>query len=118
MTAARLDLVIDKNTQWIQEMDIEFEDTNAVSLVGQSVKMVIKESYSTSTVLLQLTEGNGGVTILDDAGGKFVLTINADDTDMGVDYAVYDLVLVSDTDPEDEIEKLLFGKIEFREGTV
>ena len=118
MTAGRQDLIIEKNCKFYQELQIKNEDGTTKSLVGYTVRCIIKESPATSTVLFDLTEGNGGVEVLDDPNASFALSIDADDLDLdaSVEYAQYEVLQVDANFPDQEIEKLLWGKILFSRG--
>lgn len=118
MSAGVFNIEIEKRVKYYQAFDVELDDTTPVSFVGKTLECKIKESYETDEVLHHLTEANGGIIVIDDANGKFALNINADDTNVVPDYGVYTVVAIDSSDPEDERERLLEGKVTFTEGAV
>jgi hypothetical protein len=81
MTTARLDITISRNKKFSKDFQLTEASGVPKTLVGKKVRMVIKESYETATVLFDLTEANSGIIVVDDAMGQFTANINADDTD-------------------------------------
>lgn len=116
MGAGSFNIEIEKRAKYYQAFDVTLDDETPVSLVGKTVECKVKESYETTEVLHYLTEANGGILILDDALGKFALVIDADQTNVIPDYGVYDVVIINTSDPTNEIERLLEGKVTYTEG--
>lgn len=113
MTAARKDFIVEKGARFYKELALVDNNGSAVTLVGKTIQCVIKESNETDTVLFNLTEANSGIQVLDDANGSVALYITADNTDINVDFGVYKITQIDENYPDEEIERLLEGKIEF-----
>lgn len=112
--ASRVDLVIQKGAKfYVEFQQLEEDEVTPISLVGYSIRCRVKESFNSSVVLHELTTANGGVTIINAAQGSFMLNIAADQTNKNVDYAVYDIVLINDTYPGIEDERIIEGKITY-----
>lgn len=117
MTAARLDLVIEKRAKFYREINLVYSDGSPRSLVGKKIKCIIRESYETETALHTLTEANSGIEVLDDALGKVALVIFADNTDVNADYGVYDVIEYDELFPDEEIDRILQGRITYDKGS-
>lgn len=116
MTAATLNLEIEKKAKFYKEMQITLSDGSGKSLEGKVIYCNIKESTATDTYLFQLTEANGGIIVLDDSEGRFALSIDADETDISADFGVYNVWEETEAEPETEDERVLQGKIVFSKG--
>lgn len=116
MTAARLDLIIEKGTKFYRELDLVDQDGDPYTLVGREVKATFRESLNTTTALNLLTEGNGGVIVLDDALGKVALYISATDTQVTPDFGVYDVVVIDSTHPLLDVDRVLEGRVTYTKG--
>ena len=96
MLPGRFDFTISKKARFYQEINLTDLTNTPVSLVGKTIKCIIKESHNTSTILHTLVEGDG-IEVLDDATGKFAMFIAAEDTDVSADFGVYDVLKVDET---------------------
>jgi hypothetical protein len=88
-----------------------------VDLSGYTARMQVRQEVGESTVLLELTTENGGIT-LGDAAGTIDLLINAADWDTMTEWealdwcnAVYDLELVQGT----VVTQLMYGSVTVRQ---
>ncbi len=118
MTAARLDLIIEKKARFYVELNLVDMNDNPVSLVGKTIEVVIKESLMTETILHHLTETNDGVRVLNDATGKVGLFIGSTATDVEADFGFYTIIRVDPNYPTLDNERLMEGRIIYKKGTI
>lgn len=116
MAAVKRNLTIEKKIKFYQVLQITHPDGTGKNLVGKKIRCMIKESYSTDEYLHDLTEANGGVQVLNDATGEFALYIPADETNKDALTAVYDIVEINEEYPDEETEKVMYGKIIYIKG--
>lgn len=116
MAAVRRDLTIEKKMKFYQVLQITHPDGTGKDLTGKKIACRIKESYETEDFLHDLTEANSGVQIIDDETGEFALYIPADDTNVDALTAVYDIVEINEEFPDEETEKVMYGKINYIKG--
>ncbi len=113
MTAGNLDFIVEKGAKFSKTLTLEYSNGTTRDLTGKTMKCVIKESTATDTILFTLTEANGGVEIIDATGGELAIHIDADDTNVAVDYGVYTLSEADDDALLTDIEYILKGKVIF-----
>lgn len=117
MVAARQDFVIEKGARFYKEIQLTDDAGTPVTLVGKKIKFTAKESTATSTKLHDLTEDNSGIQVLDDALGNVAIYISAEDTGaIEADYGWYNITEIDEDYPDEEIERLLEGKITYSKG--
>jgi len=113
----RYDLIIEKKAKYYQEFQqLEGDGITPIPYTTKTLKCTIKESYETTTTLHDLTEANGGVIRVDETTGTFAIQIDADQTNVTPDFAVYDIIAMTTTAPTTDIERLIEGKITYTEG--
>ena len=113
IVAERVDLVIQKGAKFYQEFQFVQDDLQPITMVGKTLKCTIKESQKSPLVLHTLTEDNGGMIMLDAAQGSFAMYIEADETNVSVDYGLYDIITIEDDYPTTEIERIIEGKVTY-----
>ena len=111
--AERVDIVIQKGAKFYQEFQFVQDDLQPISLAGKTLKCMIKESHKSPTVLHTLTEDNGGMIMLDAANGSFAMHIESDETNVTVDYGIYDIITIEDDYPTTEIERIVEGNVTY-----
>lgn len=79
-----------------------------INLTGYSARMMLRDRVSSSTVVLELTTGNGRIA-LGGVAGTVTLDVAASDMTMSGTY-VYDLELVQGV----TVERLVMGEIVIR----
>lgn len=110
-------LIIQKKSKFYQEFQqLESDGVTPIPYVGKELKCIIKESHETDTILHTLTEANGGMIRVDEDTGDFAMSIDADETDITADFAVYDVVAITTADPTAERERMVEGQITYTEG--
>lgn len=115
---ARLDFVIEKGAKFHQKIDITADNGLPRDMTGKTIACIIKESIATDTILHNLTEANSGVEILDRSQGKISLNIYADETaEVDVIVGFYTIIEYDNLFPEEEINRLLEGKVFYSGGT-
>ena len=114
--AERYDLVIQKKAKFYQEFQQVQDDMRPISLVGKTLKCTVKESFSSSIIIHELTEANQGMVKVDAANGVFGMFIPANQTDVPYDYAVYDIIIQDNMYPTTETERVVEGKITYTKG--
>ena len=82
-----------------------------VDITGASIRMHVREKYSSPSVIIACTTENDRIHITDAALGKFEIEISATDTaSMGFKSAVYDLEIVFPGSPE-RVKRLIQGTV-------
>lgn len=110
MTAANINLYIDRGSKFEKTIIWKDSDKNLISLVGYSARMQIKEFLGDNTTILELTTENGGIT-LGGTEGTIALYIGATDTDnLTIDTGIYDLEVYNAGD-DDEVFRVCGGFI-------
>ena len=84
------------------------DDAGPVNLTGYTARMQAREEYESATAFIDITTGNGGIT-LGGAAGTIALLLSATATAaITAEHGYYDLELVS---PTGRVYRLLQGKI-------
>lgn len=105
MAAVSKDLLIEQGATFTHTFIRRDSNQVGVSLSGFDARLQIREDIENSTVLLELTNANGGI-ILEAGGvdGKIELYIGATATELITWVAgVYDLELVETADPDNVV---------------
>lgn len=115
MLAGDRDFTIDKGARWYKEIQLVNENGEPVSLIGMRIRCIVKESTATDTLTFDMTEFNGRVQVINDSQGNVALYLTAEETlSVKEDWGIYRLVQVDENYPEQEIQRLLQGNIEYR----
>jgi len=120
MPAAKKNLTIEQGATWRDSYTLlqpapvgtPIADMLPIDLTGYSAKMQVRPDYASTTVLVELTTENDGITITP-ASGKIDLYISDADTAVltfTADPAVYDLELVPPA-PGGDVIRLLRGTV-------
>jgi len=93
--AGKLNMVIEQGATFNPVLTYQDETGTAISLVGYTARMMIKDARTDATALEELTTENGGIT-LGGVAGTIALLFSATDTAAMVwECGVYDLELIS-----------------------
>ncbi len=93
MTAQNLDIVIEQGASF--NLNITWQDTTGaiVDLTGYTAKMQIRSAYSSSAVILELSDTNGGIFLTQSSGLIQLLISDTDTSLLPAMVAIYDLKL-------------------------
>lgn len=117
VTVETYPLVVYKGGKFYQEFQLLQDDLTPVSFAGKTLKGRIKESKSSSTIINELTEVNGGVVQVDTANGIFGMLLTSAQTELiTAEYGVYDIMQIDDAYPTLESEYIVKGPITYIEG--
>lgn len=116
MSAGHLDLVIEKGATFSKILTWKDSEGSLVNLTGYTARMKVKESYSSSSAILDLTTENSKIS-LGGANGTITITVSATDTaaltanmnlkEIISELYVYDLELISGS----TVTRLLQGNV-------
>lgn len=104
MVSSRLNFEIDAGASW--DESITWDGQNITS---RTLRMQIRRKRG-GDLVLELTEGNGRINVVDGSSGQFTINLNATETASLSGEYVYDLELVDDSDSTDVV-KLIRGYI-------
>ncbi len=108
MSAGKVDLKIEQGATYQHPFAWKDNNGTPIDITGWTARMHIRSSVSDDVVLMELTTGNGRIT-LDGPEGKVTLTISATDTTaISWKKGVYDLEL---EDPGGYVKRLVEGKV-------
>lgn len=111
MTAGVYDLTIEKGGTFNKTIYLKDSNEVAVNLVGYTARMQIRRTINSSNYIIELTTGNGGITITG-LDGRIDLFISDTDTSaITEDKGSYDLELLDGTG----VTKLLRGTVSILE---
>ena len=108
MSAGRHDIEIEQGSDFV--LNILYQDTNddVLDLSTYTARMHLRESSDSSSTLIELTNGNGRIT-LGQSDPNIILELTAGDTaSLDFDYAFYDLEVVSSSAT---VSKVLRGSV-------
>lgn len=106
--AQTYDITIDQGATFSFAFTWKDANGDRVDLTGYSAKMQIREYYSSSTPVLELSTTDGSITL---GGTSGVVTVTASDEatrDIAIDSGVYDIELYS---PLGTTKRLIQGKV-------
>lgn len=107
MTAITYDLFIEQGSAFTKTFIWKDDTGEPIDLTNSSARMQIRPSVSSDTVLLELTTGNGRIT-LGGTAGTITLNLGATVTATMTKGGVYDLELVQSAD---EVDRFLEGTV-------
>lgn len=114
MPAFKLNLAIDQGATFLKTVTWSTGPKRSpvpVDLTDCSARMQVREKLTSTETLLELTTGNGGIT-LGETDGKITLRIEADETAAFTwNTGVYDLEISFPTSPEPTVRRLLSGTV-------
>lgn len=113
MKPAKYDLMVYQGADLDDEFIIELPDGTPWDLTGYTGRSQIRESYTSSSYVVEMTTENGYLVLGDDAG-TVAFNVPGDIT-AGFDFekGVFDMELVA-PGPNGKIYKPLFGPVIFR----
>ncbi len=106
MIPGKYNIVCPQGSTLSQQFTYSIDDVN-VNLTGYSARMKVKEKYTSTSSVLNLTNENGGITL---GGTSGTITLNADagqTAEITAKEYVYDLELVSSSNI---VTRLVEGK--------
>ena len=107
----QLDLEILQGGTFILPLTWQDSTKQPIDITGRSARMQIRESYSSATVLLELTDLNDRI-ILGTTNGSITLKLTALETEaLDWSYGVYDLELYYDNSGEEHVDKIIRGDV-------
>ena len=108
MATGNTDFYIEQGATFVITLTWKDEEGSLVDLTGCTARMQVRKIVASETVLLELTTGNGRISI-DVVKGEITLTVSATDTaSLTWKTAVYDLEIVH---PDSTITRLLQGNV-------
>ena len=107
--AVEVDLLIEQGTDYAQSLRRRDAAGALIDLSGFTARMQVRQSVSSTIVLLNLTTENGGL-VINGVAGELTIVIRDDQT-IGVSWrrGRYDIELIS---PLGRISRLAFGRVE------
>jgi hypothetical protein len=91
--AGEYDITIEQGSGFSLSLIYEAPEDSPVDFTGSTARMHVREKFSSSDTLIELTTENGGIELGDD--GSIELSISAADTaDLTFSRGVYDLEIV------------------------
>lgn len=112
MAAGSKDLIIPKGETYRKTFLYQDTDRNAIDLTGYTARMQVRENYSSTTTVLDLTTENGGIEITALDGKVYLFVDDATTSAITVSSGVYDLELI---DTMNYVTKFIRGSIRFPE---
>lgn len=107
MLTAAENIYIQQGATFRQVFQWQDASGNAINLTGYTGRCQIRESYSSSAVVADMTTENGGV-IISAADGKVTLYLTAAQTEeLSFTEGVYDIELIIGSD----VFRLVYGKV-------
>lgn len=117
LPARRLDIAINKNAQFYQEIYLVEDDVaSGIPLTGKTLFGSIKESHRSMNTLINLTETSGTLVKLDEAKGVFAISLPATMTNVTVANGVVSIYIKDDEYPTERVDRILEGKVTFSAG--
>jgi hypothetical protein len=88
--AGEYDITIEQGPGFSLPLIYEAHEGSPVDFTGSAARLQVREKYSSSDTLIELTTENGGIELDDE--GSITLSMSADDTaDLTFSRGVYDL---------------------------
>lgn len=110
MAAQREDFTIEQGTTWSRQLICKDADGQVVNISGYTARMQVRATIKSTTVLLNLTTENGGITIDGANGAVNLLVTPAMTTGITEPRGDYDIELV---DTDSHVTRILKGVITF-----
>jgi hypothetical protein len=105
--AGEYDITIEQGSGFSLPLTYEAPEGSPVDFTGSTARLHVREKYSSSDRLIELTTANGGIELGDD--GSIQLSISAADTaELAFSRGVYDLEIVP---PGGEPYKIIKGNV-------
>jgi len=117
MSAARINLTIEKGARYFKTFIWRDKSKVAISLAGLSARMHIRENIDDVGFEIELTTTNGRIQLEPAAEtGRIDLILGATLTDaLSITSGVFDLELYNQSDPDD-VNRLMEGVVSITEG--
>ena len=105
--AGEYDITIEEGSGFSLALTYEAPEDSPVDFTGSTARMHVREKFSSSDTLVELTTANGGIELTED--GEITLSMSAEDTaDLTFSRGVYDLEIVP---PSGEPYKIIKGNV-------
>ena len=106
MIPGKYNIVCPQGSTLSQELTYSINDVN-VNLTGYSARMQVREKYTSTSTVLNLTNSNGGI-VLGGASGTITINVTATQTsNITAKEYIYDLELVSSSNI---VSRIIEGK--------
>lgn len=106
MVPGKYNIVCPQGSTLSQELTYSINDVN-VNLTGYSARMQVREKYTSTSTVLNLTNSNGGI-VLGGASGTITINVTATQTsNITAKEYIYDLELVSSSNV---VNRIIEGK--------
>jgi len=106
---ARRRAACEQGASFRRKLTLKTDDGDRVDLTGYLARMQVRSSLEATAVIVELTSANGRIEI-DGADGEILLKLTAAETAALPSGAyLYDLELVSSSDPDD-VQRLIEGR--------
>jgi hypothetical protein len=113
MSAATINLIIEKGAKFNKQFIWKDSSNTPVDLSNYEARMQIRETVDSATVIDELTTANGGIT-LGGSAGTIDLYLGATETDaIAISSGVYDLEIYDPLD-DDDVTRLVEGSISIK----
>ena len=114
-SGARLDMEIVQGATFLVNLEWQSSNGTPINLSGYTARMQIRPDHSSTTVLLELTTGNGRITLNTPSTGGIELKVTAADAEnITFTTGVYDLELIHIVGAEQVVDNILYGEVTVR----
>lgn len=112
MLAGIYNIVCEQGTTFTRVITLEFPDADDPTVflpwdfTGYTARMQIRRTIESSTIMIELTTENGGITFTNPAQGEMTIEMTATQTADLSSSGVYDVEIISD---DGEVSRLIQG---------
>lgn len=99
----RYNMTCDQGATFIREIAVTDADGNPVNYTGFEAEMQVRKTHGDPTSVVDLTTGNGRITIVGAAGQVKIMLTDEETAQITPRSYVYDLLLVTPTGEKDRI---------------
>lgn len=110
MASGTENLIIEKGEDYSKIWYLKDSSRNTIDLTGYTARMQVRETYSSTSTVLDLTTENGGIVITALEGKIELVVANATTSAITANKGVYDLELI---DASSKVSKLVRGTVRF-----
>lgn len=108
MSAGRYNFEIEEGATFTRTITYTDNEDTAIDLDGSTVRMQIRDNYSSPDAVISLSTPSTGITLSDETG-KFIITMTATQTEsLGIKQGVYDIEVEYDNGT---VERILEGRV-------